>query len=85
MNSEPTPIFTSEQISSCIGAAHFALICEIIGMLIETGVLNQDYVVRRLENLSKSLLEKKFPGSQYAIPVVDMARDHAAGKDRQPS
>ncbi len=85
MSNATPPIFTPEQINGAMGAAHMALICEIIGMLIETGVLNQGYVVARLEKLSKSLIEKKLPGAQYAVPIVDIARDHAAGEERQLS
>jgi hypothetical protein len=64
--SDATPsVFTPEQINSTLGAAHTALICETIGMLIETGVLNQGYVVSRLEQLSKKMMT--LPGAQYGV------------------
>jgi hypothetical protein len=82
MNSAP-PIFTPEQINSSLGATHTALICETIGMLIETGVLNQGYVVSRLEKLSKKMMT--LPGAQYGVPVVDIVRDYAAGEQDRPA
>ena len=56
----PTPAM----VDAFMASAHTAAICEIVGMLIRSGVLNQGFVVARFEGLSKSLMEK--PGGKYA-------------------
>ena len=76
----PTPAM----IDAFMASAHTAAICEIAGMLIESGVLNQGFVVARFERLSNSLMKK--PGGKYSAPVVDIIRNYAAGEqERVPS
>lgn len=72
---------TSQMIDKFMGAAHTALLCDILGALIEKDVLNQGYVVARLERLSKELGAQA--GARYAVPIVDIVRDYVAGEQRR--
>jgi hypothetical protein len=84
MSGTTDTIPTTNMIDHYIGGAHVAIICELIGTLIRNGVLNQGDVVARLELLSLDLMKR--PGAAYAVPVVDIVRDYAAGdRERVPS
>jgi hypothetical protein len=78
MTDTTSDILTHRVITSSLGAAHTALICEIVGMLIEKGVLNQGEVISRLERLSKDMMTRRT--AAIAVPVVDIVRDYVAGE-----
>jgi hypothetical protein len=62
-------------------AAQSAALCELIGMLIEKGVLNQGDVMARYERLSQEMMKQKSP---EGVHLADLIRDHAAGDPDGP-
>lgn len=78
--SDSEPIPTHAMIDNFISGAHFAVVCEVMRALIENDVLNQGEMVARLDRLSQHLMTQA--GGRYSSPVVDMARDCAAGELR---
>jgi len=79
-----TDDITPGMIDGFLGAAHTAALCQLVGMLIEKGVLNQGDVIAKYEALSKQLMSQ--PGARYSVPVIDMIRDYAAAdQNRKPS
>ena len=84
MAREPSAELVHRMIEGQMSAAHLAVLCEVIGALIENNVLNQSDMIARLERLSSSLMTKQ--GAEYAAPIVDIVRDYVAGEqDRKPS
>ena len=69
-------LLKSSAIHTHTEAAHLAVICEILGALMEKGVLNQGDMINRLEALSKVLMTA--PGAEHAVPVVDIFRNYVA-------
>jgi hypothetical protein len=72
---------TSKLIDVRIGAAHLAVTCEILKVLIQKGVLSQGDMVVRFEELSKDLMKR--PGAEHSVPIVDIVRDFVAGEQER--
>ena len=63
--------------------AQTVVFCDLIGLLIEKGVLDQGDVIARFEALSRDFLLK---GSKEGTQLADIVRDYAAGEsERSPS
>jgi hypothetical protein len=73
-------LLSSAAIGTHTGAAHVAIICELISALIERGSLNQGDMINRLENLSADLMTRQ--GAEHAVPVVDIVRNYVAQEQR---
>jgi len=77
-------LLSSSAIHTHMGAAHIAVLCELIGALIERGALNQGDMVSRLEALSADLMTRQ--GAEHAVPIVDIVRNYVAQEQgRAPS
>jgi hypothetical protein len=74
-------LLSSAAISTHMGAAHVAIMCEVIGALIEKGTLNQGDMISRLEKLSADLMTRQ--GAEHAVPIVDIVRNYVAKELRR--
>jgi hypothetical protein len=63
--------------------ANAMIVCELVRLLIEKGVLNQGDVIAAYEKLSRKMMEQ---GQKEAMQLADIVRDLAAGEqERKPS
>jgi hypothetical protein len=58
--------------------ATVAVFCELIGLLIEKGVLNQGDVIARYERFSNKMMG--VDGGREAVQFADAVRDYAANE-----